>query len=168
MGSSYSTESRVEEKPRRAQRKVNTKRLPVVEEVFVKEVAYKCGITRNEVDSKKNSYLEDVKKNPERGLEDFTNFYRDLRRNKPAKRREITHTVFRPEKPVQPVTRAMIVEAIKALGDAKGSSYQAIVKYMRQTYNTQDSKKVKLVLEKMREQKEVMMVGKNFKLNTSG
>merc|ERR1719233_952158 len=161
MGSSYSTESRVGEKPRRVQRKVNTERLPVV-----KEVVYKCGITRNEVDSKKNSYWADVKKNPEKGLEDFTNLYRDLKRNKPAKRREITQTVFRTEKPTQPITRSMIIEAIKALGDAKGSSYQAIVKYMKGTYNIQDSQKVKLSLEKMREQEEVLMVGKKYKLNT--
>ena len=43
----------MQKRPKRVQRKVNIERLPVVEEVFVKEVAYKCGITKDEVENKK-------------------------------------------------------------------------------------------------------------------
>merc|ERR1712106_943404 len=102
MGSLHSTEqgsevdNNVDDKPKRVQRKVNIERLPVVEEVFVKEVAYKCGITKDEVDTKKDAYLHHVKKNPERGLEDFTNLYRDLKSSKYPKKKQITHAIFRP------------------------------------------------------------------------
>ena len=100
MGSFQSREqgsevdSKVVKRPKRVQRKVNIERLPVVEEVFVKEVAYKCGITKDEVDNKRVEYLQNVKKNPERGLEDFTNLHRDLKRNRATRKKQITE-VFR-------------------------------------------------------------------------
>merc|ERR1711892_674636 len=179
MGSSHSTEQGSEvdndvvKKPKRVQRKVNIERLPVVEEVFVKEVAYKCGITKDEVDTKKVAYLHHVKKNPERGLVDFTNLYRDLKRNKSSKKKQIAHTVFRPTSGTcdQSTYNSMILAAITALGDSKGSSSQSIVKNILANNNQQDTKKVKLALERMRELQELVMVGKKgaglYKLNVN-
>ena len=65
----------------------------------------------------------------------------------------------------------MIAAAITALGDSKGSSSQSIVKYILANNNKQDTKKVKLALERMRELQEVVMVGKKgaglYKLNVN-
>ena len=88
-------EAPVVEKPKRTKRNKNLERLPVVEEMFVQEVAYKCGISQKEVDNRKAEYLHQVRKNPERGLEDFTNLYKDLRKNKTGKKKQIAGQVFR-------------------------------------------------------------------------
>ena len=82
-------------KTNRAKRNKNLERLPVVEEMFVQEVAYKCGISQQEVDNRKTEYLHQVRKNPERGLEDFNNLYTDLRKNKAGKKKQIAGQVFR-------------------------------------------------------------------------
>jgi len=53
-------------------------RLPVVEEMFVQDIAYKCGVGKNELDAKKETYLQRVEKNPKVGFEELKDLYRSL------------------------------------------------------------------------------------------
>merc|ERR1712106_351311 len=54
------------------------KKLVEVEEVFVQKIAYKCGVTDEELNAKKETYLKHVEKDPTLGFEEFKCLYRDI------------------------------------------------------------------------------------------
>jgi len=53
-------------------------RIPVVEEVFVQRIAYRCGVSEEELEQKKKLYLDHLKKDPTLGFSEFKCLYRDL------------------------------------------------------------------------------------------
>jgi len=171
MGSFYSKEetevdNKAAKKPKiapRKPRKVKTERLPVVEEMFVQKVAYKCGITKVEQDTKKTEYLNHVQKNPERGFEDFTNLYKDLKRNKASNNKTITQIFRATEGLEKSPYNSMVLSAITALADPRGSSSPAILKYVKNNNKLLEMKmlrvEVRLALERLVERKEVVIAG---------
>ena len=48
-----------------------SKKLPVIEEVFVQKIAYKCGVTDDELNAKKETYLQHVEEDPTLGFDEF-------------------------------------------------------------------------------------------------
>jgi len=52
--------------------------VPIVEEVFVKKIAYKCGVTEEELEKKKETYLDHLQEDPTLGFQEFKCLYRDL------------------------------------------------------------------------------------------
>ena len=54
------------------------KKLPEIEEVFVQKIAYKCGVTDEELNAKKEAYLQHVDEDPTLGFEEFKCLYRDI------------------------------------------------------------------------------------------
>eukprot|EP00092_Neocalanus_flemingeri_P044437 GFUD01049281.1.p1 GENE.GFUD01049281.1~~GFUD01049281.1.p1 ORF type:complete len:225 (-),score=70.94 GFUD01049281.1:143-817(-) len=54
------------------------KNIPVVEEVFVQKIAYKCGVSDEELKEKKEIYLQHVDDDPTLGFEEFKCLYRDI------------------------------------------------------------------------------------------
>merc|ERR1711962_1922212 len=62
----------------RVQVATDKKRVPVVEEEFVQRMAYKCGVTGEELEKKKETYLDRMAKDPTLGFEEFKALYRDL------------------------------------------------------------------------------------------
>merc|ERR1712212_964720 len=56
----------------------HAKKLPVVEEVFVQKMAYKCGVTDEELNEKKETYLQHADEDPTLKFEEFKVLYRDL------------------------------------------------------------------------------------------
>ena len=54
------------------------KKLPEVEEVFVQKIAYKCGVTDDELNAKKETYLQHVDDDPTLGFDEFKCLYRDI------------------------------------------------------------------------------------------
>ena len=56
----------------------HAKKLPVVEEVFVQKMAYKCGVTDKELSEKKETYLQHADEDPTLKFEEFKVLYRDL------------------------------------------------------------------------------------------
>merc|ERR1712243_490578 len=53
----------------RVQVATDKKRVPVVEEEFVQRMAYKCGVTGEELEKKKETYLDRMAKDPTLGFE---------------------------------------------------------------------------------------------------
>jgi len=49
-----------------------------VEEVFVQKIAYKCGVTKDQLEAKKETYLQHAETDPSLGFEEFKALYRDL------------------------------------------------------------------------------------------
>ena len=58
--------------------KGSPKKLPEVEEVFVQKIAYKCGVSAEELNEKKETYLQHVDEDPTLGFEEFKSLYRDI------------------------------------------------------------------------------------------
>merc|ERR1712212_1246184 len=56
----------------------HAKKLPVVEEVFLQKMAYKCGVTDKELKEKKETYLQHADEDPTLKFEEFKVLYRDL------------------------------------------------------------------------------------------
>jgi len=53
-------------------------RIPVVEEVFVQRIAYRCGVSDEELERKKKVYLDHLKQDPTLGFSEFKCLYQDL------------------------------------------------------------------------------------------
>jgi len=53
-------------------------RIPVVEEVFVQRIAYRCGVSDEELERKKKVYLDHLKQDPTLGFSEFKCLYHDL------------------------------------------------------------------------------------------
>merc|ERR1711962_640025 len=53
-------------------------RIPVVEEVFVQRIAYRCGVSDEELDRKKKAYLDHLKEDPTLGFSEFKSLYKEL------------------------------------------------------------------------------------------
>merc|ERR1719225_1274214 len=54
------------------------KELVEVEEVFVQKIAYKCGVTEEELSAKKEVFQQHAGGDPTIGFEEFKNMYRDI------------------------------------------------------------------------------------------
>merc|ERR1711997_53850 len=58
---------------------VDTKKKKVaVEEIFVQKIAYKCGVTEEELDTKREKFKEHAGSDPTLGFEEFKSLYRDI------------------------------------------------------------------------------------------
>ena len=54
------------------------KQLVEVEEAFVQKIAYKCGVTEEELSAKKEVFREHAGSDPTLGFEEFRSMYRDI------------------------------------------------------------------------------------------
>jgi len=58
---------------------LDTKKKKVaVEEIFVQKIAYKCGVTEEELDTKREKFKEHAGSDPTLGFEEFKSLYRDI------------------------------------------------------------------------------------------
>merc|ERR1711973_94144 len=53
-------------------------RIPIVEEVFVQRIAFRCGVSDEELDRKKKAYLDHLKEDPTLGFSEFKSLYKEL------------------------------------------------------------------------------------------
>jgi len=53
-------------------------RKEIQEEVFVQKIAYKCGVSKDQLEAKKETYIKHAETNPSLGYEEFKALYRDL------------------------------------------------------------------------------------------
>ena len=74
MGKAQSKDSKDETDRARADKK----ELVEVEEVFVQKIAYKCGVTEEELSAKKEVFQQHAGGDPTIGFEEFKNMYRDI------------------------------------------------------------------------------------------
>ena len=58
--------------------KADTKKKEAVEEVFVQKIAYKCGVTDEELDNKREKFQHHAGSDPTLGFEEFKSLYRDI------------------------------------------------------------------------------------------
>ena len=59
--------------------KVDTKKKKVeVEEIFVQKIAYKCGVTEEELDTKREKFKQHAGSDPTLGFEEFKSLYSDI------------------------------------------------------------------------------------------
>ena len=49
-----------------------------VEEIFVQKIAYKCGVTEEELDTKREKFQQHAGSDPTLGFEEFKSLYRDI------------------------------------------------------------------------------------------
>merc|ERR1711874_170150 len=49
-----------------------------VEEIFVQKIAYKCGVTEQELDTKREKFQQHAGSDPTLGFEEFKSLYRDI------------------------------------------------------------------------------------------
>ena len=76
------------------------KQLVEVEEVFVQKIAYKCGVTEEELSAKKEVFREHAGtgSDPTLGFEEFKNMYRDISgRQEDAFLNNYVESIFRSE-----------------------------------------------------------------------
>jgi len=58
---------------------LDTKKKKVaVEEIFVQKIAYKCGVTEEELDTKREKFKQHAGSDPTLGFEEFKSLYRDI------------------------------------------------------------------------------------------
>ena len=57
---------------------VDNKNKVAVEEVFVQKIAYKCGVTDEELDNKREKFQQQAGSDPTLGFEEFKSLYRDI------------------------------------------------------------------------------------------
>ena len=77
--------------------KVDTKKKKVeVEEIFVQKIAYKCGVTEEELDTKREKFKQHAGSDPTLGFEEFRSLYRDISgRQEEAFLNSFVESVFR-------------------------------------------------------------------------
>ena len=49
-----------------------------VEEIFVQKIAYKCGVTEQELDNKREKFKQHAGTDPTLGFQEFKSLYRDI------------------------------------------------------------------------------------------
>merc|ERR1712203_1241128 len=54
------------------------KKKEAVEEIFVQKIAYKCGVTEEELDTKREKFQQHAGSDPTLGFEEFKSLYRDI------------------------------------------------------------------------------------------
>ena len=76
---------------------VDGRMLPAVEETFVQKVAYKCGVSAEELNDKKEVYLQHQEEDPSLGFEEFKTLYTDIgaRADDPEFMNEYVEAIFR-------------------------------------------------------------------------
>ena len=78
MGKAQSKDSKSEDVTDRAKTSDGSKKKVEVEEVFVQKIAYKCGVTDEELNAKKEVFKQHAGGDPTVGFDEFKCLYRDI------------------------------------------------------------------------------------------